>query len=360
MLKTILLVVSLFHALIHLLGFFKAFNIAPVNQLTLPISKASGTLWLLSSLLFICSTILYGFKIDWWWMIGFTAIITSQILIFIFWQDAKFGSIINIMVLVASVLAFGEWNVNRSLQVELHKFLPAKIESTQTITESDISHLPQPVQKWMKQSGVIGRMKPQTVHLFQSGQMKLSPKDKWMSFNAEQWVKLEQPGFIWSTKVGEGSVLQFSGRDEYDQGKGSMIIKLYSLFPIVNERSDEIDQGAAVRYLAEMVWYPTVAMSDFIRWEAVSDVKAKATFIDHGLSVEGTFIFNEKGEVIGFESLRYHDQTKKFEKWKVVIDETTYTSFEGFAVPTHATVTWVLPDGEFTWYEVQITNLVIN
>ncbi|WP_420575821.1 DUF6544 family protein [Ekhidna sp.] len=360
MLKSIFIIAMLLHGLIHLLGFVKALNLAPVNQLTLPISKVSGVLWFLCSLLFISSAILYGFKINWWWMIGLTAAITSQILIFIYWQDAKFGSIINVLVIFASVLAFGEWNVNKSLQSELNKFLPTKTASTLTITEADIPHLPEPVRKWMRQSGVIGKVKPQTVHLLQAGQMKLSPKDKWMSFDAEQWVKLAQPGFTWSTKVGKGSAIQFSGIDKYDDGEGSMVIKLYSLLPIINESGINIDQGAAMRYLAEMVWYPTAAMNDFIQWDAISDVKAKATLNDKGKSVEGTFIFNEKGKVIGFETLRYHDQTKKLETWKIAIDENSYTSFDGFSIPTQVTVTWVLPEGAFTWYEVEITDVVIN
>lgn len=348
------------HALIHLLGFVKAYKLAPVHQLTLPISKVSGVFWLLSCLFFTASAILYGFKIDWWWMVSFTAIAISQILIFIYWKDARFGSIINAVVLVASILAFGEWNVNRSLQVELRKFLPKKIELTETITEADITHLPEPVQKWMRQSGTIGMVKPRTIHLFQSGQMKLSSKDKWMPFHAEQWVKLEQPGFIWNTRVGKGTAMQFSGRDMYDGGEGSMIIKLYSLFPIVNERSEEIDQGAAMRFLAEIVWYPTAAMSDFIRWEAMSDTKAKAILNDGDLSVEGTFTFNKKGEVIEFETLRYYDQTRKLETWRITIDENSISTFKGIAVPTRATVTWVLPEGAFTWYNVQITDMRIN
>jgi len=42
MLKIIFLFIVLIHALIHLLGFVKAFNLTEISQLTQPISKTSG------------------------------------------------------------------------------------------------------------------------------------------------------------------------------------------------------------------------------------------------------------------------------------------------------------------------------
>lgn len=42
----LLFIVVMIHGLIHLLGFVKAFNLAPVGQLTQNISKTGGTLWL--------------------------------------------------------------------------------------------------------------------------------------------------------------------------------------------------------------------------------------------------------------------------------------------------------------------------
>lgn len=51
----ILLVVI--HALIHLLGFLKAFQLAEINQLTQHISKPMGLLWLLALILFLAAII---------------------------------------------------------------------------------------------------------------------------------------------------------------------------------------------------------------------------------------------------------------------------------------------------------------
>ncbi|MBK6936818.1 MAG: hypothetical protein IPH18_07930 [Chitinophagaceae bacterium] len=48
MLRFLFLFLAVVHGLIHLLGFVKAFNISPVQQLTAAIPKVNGVLWLLA------------------------------------------------------------------------------------------------------------------------------------------------------------------------------------------------------------------------------------------------------------------------------------------------------------------------
>lgn len=44
------------HALIHLIGFLKAFGVAQLPQLALPISRPTGMLWLASTVLLLVAT----------------------------------------------------------------------------------------------------------------------------------------------------------------------------------------------------------------------------------------------------------------------------------------------------------------
>ena len=90
--KFLLLILIVFHGLIHLLGFAKAFHLAAVTQLAQPISKANGALWLVAALLFVLAALLWWFKNDTWWLFAAVATLVSQYLIFTSWQDAKFGT----------------------------------------------------------------------------------------------------------------------------------------------------------------------------------------------------------------------------------------------------------------------------
>lgn len=53
MLRIFLLAVILFHGLIHLIGFAKAFHYAKIDPLTQDISNPMGILWLVTALLFL-------------------------------------------------------------------------------------------------------------------------------------------------------------------------------------------------------------------------------------------------------------------------------------------------------------------
>ncbi|MGM0588079.1 MAG: hypothetical protein ACQETE_06690 [Bacteroidota bacterium] len=108
MTKLVVSFIILLHGLIHLLGFVKAFNLAPVDQLTQSISKPVGLLWLVSSVLFLLVLMLYWTQHEWWWMAGALAVTLSQILIILSWSDAKFGTLANIIILVPIIMAIAD------------------------------------------------------------------------------------------------------------------------------------------------------------------------------------------------------------------------------------------------------------
>lgn len=96
--KTALIILLVLHGIIHLLGFVKAFNVLPVKQFSEHISKFNGIMWLLAFLLFIASALFVLLKISGWQVVVITAVALSQILVFRFWKDAKFGTIANVII----------------------------------------------------------------------------------------------------------------------------------------------------------------------------------------------------------------------------------------------------------------------
>ncbi len=93
--KIIFSFVIVVHGLIHLLGFVKAYDLAPVEQLTEDISKTAGLSWLLVCLLFLVTVFLYFTENNAWWIVGTAAVIISQLLIILSWSDAMYGTIAN-------------------------------------------------------------------------------------------------------------------------------------------------------------------------------------------------------------------------------------------------------------------------
>ncbi len=342
------------------MGFAKAFKLAEVPQLTGSFSKTSGTLWLIAALLFGTSVLFLFLKKEGWWMVAVPAVLLSQILIFGQWSDAKFGTIANIITLAGIVLAYGSWSFNTMVQQELSVFFPKGVVEKTVLTKEMLAPLPPVVQKWLERSGAVGKEIARSVHLKQSGEMKTKPDGGWIPFEAEQWNTTNPPGFIWTTEIQAGPGMTLAGRDKYVDGRGNMLIKLLSLFPVADSKGPETDQGAMLRNLAEICWFPSAALNDYIRWEQVDSLSAKATMTNGGISASGVFRFNADGDMASFEAKRYYDRKEgaTLEDWFVL--NKGYHEFDGVRVPHKSEITWKLKGGDFTWLKLEITDIQCN
>jgi hypothetical protein len=94
------------HGLIHLMGYSKSFHYSELKNITKPISKPVGVIWISACLLFITTAVLFLIKQDYWKIAGVISVILSQIVIIISWKDAKYGTIANLL-----ILSFIIWKV---------------------------------------------------------------------------------------------------------------------------------------------------------------------------------------------------------------------------------------------------------
>lgn len=106
-----LIIILAIHGIIHLFGFLKAFGIAKFDEVSNPISKPYGIVWLIAFILFTASLILLLAWPNYWWIIGVSALSVSQCLIIIFWKDAKFGTVLNLLILAFILIASSTFNL---------------------------------------------------------------------------------------------------------------------------------------------------------------------------------------------------------------------------------------------------------
>ena len=228
------------------------------------------------------------------------------------------------------------------------------------ILKEDLLGLPPCVQSWLEHSYVIGRERISTVRLKQKGKMRTKEGQPWMPVEAEQYFTVEEPGFIWRAKVRMAPCLYFAGRDKYYEGKGNMLIKVVSLIPVVDAQGKEMDQGVLLRYLAEIMWFPTAALSSYIKWEEIDLHSARATMSYKGVTASGVFSFNELGDVINFVCQRYMEAKGQFslETWST--PPMSYHNFDGIRIPNTVQAIWKLKTGDFCWFKGEVTEIEYN
>lgn len=360
--KWFVFAVALIHGLIHLLGFVKGFELKEVNELTIPISKPMGLVWLSATVFFLMFAVLYITNTKYAWIFGILAVVISQILILFVWKDAKFGALPNVLILSVSVFLFSSCSFQRMIKQETTALLnQSKIKNEKIVTESNIENLPVPVQNWIRCSGSVGRPYINAGKVLQKAEMKLKPEqENWMTAEAVQYTTIDKPGFIWSVDVKMNSLLRFVGRDKFENGKGEMLINMNSLINIVNERGEKLDEGTLQRYLGEMVWFPSLALSEYITWEAMNDTTARATMTYMGTIGSGTFTFNANGDVTRFSALRYKGNEADAKRHEWVVNTDGYNTFEGIKVPSQMTATWKLEKGDWTWLKMEVTGIHYN
>jgi hypothetical protein len=361
MLKLVLIALLLVHGLIHVMGFAKAFGLAEIEQLSRPISRAWGTAW------GVCAVLVFGAMVarigdaSWWWMLGAPAVIFSQVLIIAFWSDAKAGTLANVLLLAPVLVAFGSWQFAQRAEAEVDQLAAraSAVEAATVVEASELAALPKPVARWLERARVVGRGRDRTVRLTQRGALQSGPEGDWMSFRAEQYILVDEPAFLWVARVKGGLGIHMAGRDRFIDGKGSMRIELLSLIPVVNADGPTIDQGAAVRFLAEMMWYPSAALEPYIRWEGIDERSARATLRYKGVEVSGLFHFAENGDPIRFEARRYRDSTLL--DWVIENNPVSFRKLDGVRIPTQSTITWKEPGKPpWTWLRLQVVSLDRN
>ncbi|HXS18784.1 MAG TPA: DUF6544 family protein [Polyangiaceae bacterium] len=354
------------HGLIHILGFLKWSGLAEVPQLSgwtlwaLPGPGRSifSVLWLAVALLLSAAAALRWGGGDAWSGPALNGVALSQLLIVLAWKDAKFGTIANLIVLLPALAASGHARFSSAKDLEIQELLQTAAPSPRArVTLLDLQALPEPVARWLQRSGVIGRERVRSVRLKQRGELRTSPEGAWMPTEAEQYFVVDEPAFVWTVDARMGGVIPIVGRDRYAAGRGHMLVKVASLYNVVDAGDEKIARGAMLRFLGEIVWFPSAALSQYLEWNEVDDHSAQATMRHAGLTTSAVFHFDALGRVVSLTAERYlgGGPEAKLTPWFVACS--AWHTVEGIEVPVKGDVRWKLPGGEFSYYRWEVVDI---
>lgn len=360
--KIIFSILVLVHGIIHLLGFLKGTGLKDIKELRLEYSNTSAYVWLIASGLFVLFGISYLFSFRYSWIIGFLSVLISTFLIIIFWQDTKFGIIPNVIVLLVVIVNFGSYFFENQFEKEKIIILQANDEVKYEILDKEkVKNLPKIVQIWINNSGILNRDIINVGKIIQKAKLKMKPEQEdWYEASAIQYSTVKVPAFVWFVDVKMNDLLFVYGRDKYENGKGSMIIKINSLIKVVDEKGAKLDEGTLQRYLGEMVWLPNVALSPYVVWKEINDTVAEATMSYNGVSGTGRFYFNKNGDVVKYQALRYMGNNPDAKKFNWVMTITDYKVFEGVKIPSKMFATWEMENKNWTWIQLEVVDIKYN
>ncbi|MGI6467888.1 MAG: DUF6544 family protein [Syntrophomonadaceae bacterium] len=218
-------------------------------------------------------------------------------------------------------------------------------------TEQDIAGLPLPVQRYFKYCGYIGTPKMSSMKASFTDVDFILDKTRRVKIDYTQYNFVHEPNriaYIDSSMYG----IPFEGLDAYIDGHGSMKGILAKSITLFDQTGPTMDKASLVTFLSECLLVPNAALQDYITWEAVDDLHARATISYYGISASGMFTFNENGEAVSFttddrEAVTSDGRSEKV-RWSAILQE--YKESGGIRKPTVLQAIWHYDGGDLTYF----------
>ena len=259
---------------------------------------------------------------------------------------------------LALTLFVGRVAFARRIAREVDQMFAAAKGDRRVVSEDDLAGLPQPVQRWLRASNVVGSAYPVTVRLTQQGEFRMGEGRGWMPFSAEEYYTTDPPSYVWRVRFKMAPLLAVSGRDRYAEGRASIQMRMLSVIPVANDSGPELNQGAMLRFLNETMWFPAAILSPYITWEGRDDHSAVATMSYAGTTASATFIFDDLGRLRDMTAERFDNAKKAILPWSTPI--TDYAELAGINVPVQGTGVWHYDTGQFPYIRLRVTGIEYN
>jgi hypothetical protein len=363
MFRSIFIFVTLIHGLIHFMGFAKAFNYATITQLTKEITKTTGVVWLSTGLLFLICLALYLLKKDSWAYFAVIAVILSQLLILNNWQDARFGTIANVLILVVTIIGFFEIKFKNEYRNEVKIGLEdSKNRLNANLTEADISLLPVLVQNYIRYTKCLDKPKVNNFKINFSGKIRNREKGVWMPLLSEQYNFIPTPTRLFFLDA-TMNYLPVAGFHCFKNGVAFMDIRLLSIFKVEYQSGAVMDTSETVTFFNDMCCMaPATLIDKRIQWSEANNNKVKATFTNNNITIAAWLYFNEKSELVNFvsedRSAVEKDGTIAKHKWSTPLRD--YKHINGYLLASYAETIYSYSDGDFTYATFTLKDIGYN
>jgi hypothetical protein len=230
------------------------------------------------------------------------------------------------------------------------------------LTEGDLEHLPEPVRKYIRFTGSVGKPRVWNFRSVFTGGIRSGPADAYMPLRSVQYNFIARPArlfYIVARKMG----IPAKGFHEYSGGKASMVIKILGLFKVVDARGHEMDQGETVTFFNDMCFMAPATLTDpRIHWQQVDERTVNATFSNGKLAVRSTLYFDADGRLVDFLSNDRFETSdgKNYNNYPWLTPVSSYSEIKGYTLPSAAKLIYRHPDMDFCYGEFKLVDIEYN
>lgn len=257
-------------------------------------------------------------------------------------------------------LIFSVSSCKKTEMNDIEYFMQQSANNSYSVNETHITHLPTPVQNYLKVTGVVGGYYYNNVRLKYSGFFKQKENASWSSMEAVTYITNEPLTRNWIGEI-NASMGKMTGLDYYYNGIGKMDIRLFPSIPFQVAEGSEINIGELLAILAEVVFNPSACLNEHIQWVQISEYAVKATIRDAGLVASGIFYFDKEFLVTRFESSeRFLVSGNVKENYPWIVYVSNYKGFNGVKIPCDFRCTWQKPSNSYEYIKASVYAVEFN
>jgi len=264
----------------------------------------------------------------------------------------------SIAALIAGVILFFVMpfsKTKKSFERDVQKHSEQCLAQSGVFSEQEIAPLPEPVQRYFRAAGYIGKPKRTGMTAFMRAvPLKDSKEKPPMIVDYTLRVFVHTPvrlAYIKTSMFG----IPFEAYDSSQNGVGFMKGALGKLFTLFNQTGPEMDKGQLLTFLGECPLLPSAILGEYITWEPIDANHAKATIACEGVSGSGIFTFSDTGFVQSFTTDERGrigtDGSTDYPGWSIVYED--YAEENGVYIPKSVQAVWHEDDGDLVYFDAK-------
>jgi hypothetical protein len=134
----------------------------------------------------------------------------------------------------------------------------------------------------------------------QVGEMCQKPGGRWLPFTAVEKFAVEDVGFSWRARFPIAPLVSLRVVDRYAAGEGLLEARLLGRLRVLHARGQEVSEGEALRYLAELAWVPHAILANRqLEWRALDAGAVEVATRVGTARVAARLEFDEGGDIVG-------------------------------------------------------------
>jgi len=185
----------------------------------------------------------------------------------------------------------------RDVERALARSLPSPL-----LTESDIAHLPNPIQRYLRVARAVGQPRVRNFHARMHGRFRRARTDPWMPIAAEQYNFVAPPARLFFLTASMRGI-PVHGFHRYVGDGASMDVRAAWFLPVASASGWEATRSETVTMFNDMcVIAPATLVEPSVTWDGGDAHGVRGTFNNAGCTIRADLTFSDTGELIDFRS----------------------------------------------------------